>query len=90
MIAFCALAFALVGPPCAAPPGPEVTLQYDFTDRWKCAHRLDGGGFPRSNSKTSAVGPKKMTKMLDAGIEPEMAPALSKAKSTSTYEVYKP
>ena len=31
-----------------------------------------------------------MTKSLDAGIEPRMAPAPPKAKSTSTYEVDKP
>ena len=87
MLAFCALALALVGPRYAALPGPDATPQFGFTQapqasligtyRWNGVHRLDGDGFPRLVSKPTTLGHQKMGKILDAGIGPELAPASS-------------
>ncbi len=90
MLALCALTLSLVGLRSAAQPGPKVAVQYGFHDRWNGVHRLDGGVFPRSNSKELAVGHQKLTKSFDAGIGLEMAPAPQGVKSTSTNEVDKP
>ena len=56
MLALCALTLSLVGLRSAAQPGPKVAVQYGFHDRWNGVHRLDGGVFPRSNSKELALG----------------------------------
>ena len=68
MLALCALTLSLVGLRSAAQPGPKVAVQYGFHDRWNGVHRLDGGVFPRSNSKELALGHQKMTKIFDAWI----------------------
>ena len=90
MLALCALALSLVGPRSTAQPGLKVAVQYGFHDRWNGVHRLDGGVFPRSNSKELALGHQKLTKNFDAAIGLEMAPAPQGVKSTSTNEVDKP